>query len=1063
MMTFRKLAANSDGKLIRAYLTENAPEPEPGADLEPGPRTDPGGRLTAYYTGRDGRASWGPGMGEHVADALGIDPSKVPTNIELDRLFETRRADSGERWETASRPREISAYDLTISPHKSVSLAAEFAQSPAEAAAIREAVRRANDDTMRYVAEEIGWARKGVGGKDGADPGEVAWVSFFHHTARPTLQVKDGVTGVTYLAEVPMSGDPQDHIHNGMFNMVACENGRVGSLDTKRLQNRVHEFGAYFQGRLAMRLREMGIRTEYDAKEEALALPAIPQAAVDLFSKGRKQTEQNAKAFAKSQGLDWSGLSAERKFGILSAAAVAERRSKGDGHTEKQGWHDQSERIGWKHTTVLEDAKAPVLTDAERLDRAYEFAARHLAEEFHTAAVIDHDRLRTWAARGMILTGISGPEDIDRVVQLLEERGLTLRGERVSLIVGEMADQKILAQEGKVSTKVRVTNSAQVRIEADLAARAQAAAQDKAGALSVAAIKAAIDTSGLDFDREPEHGAAQKAAIYSLGGGGRLSFVTGVAGSGKTTLLKPLVAAWHADTRLDEDGREVVGIATAWRQADALKDAGITRTLALDPFLRGMEDGSITLSSNSVLVVDEVSQIGPRPFLKLLEHQARQGFTIKGLGDREQVQAIEAGDTIEIMRRSLPVEAMPELASTVRQVGRDKEETRRLREIAGMFRKGNAAEALQMKLEDGTVRMIGGDQDEVIAHIADLYMQRRDVLRASGSRRGVTISALTNQDAADISQAVRERMKARGELGDDERIHRAVDQRGETYDMPIATGDKVRLFRKTWGRIQGAGGGYIGSNGDIVEVVGQSEAGLRLRNADGQEADVAWKALSDAQTARLLLGFGHALTIDSAQGITSGEHINALPRGTGGITAFKSYVAESRHVSQSWTIISEAATFEAVRRGKALGDREPILSEHLWDRAAKDMSEKPYKSLAGDLVEAIERGQEADVDRFIRTEHRVFTQKVAGRDHGAELTSRMRQQEVRRALQKHIKPLIAAVERREEAIRELGETIDRFPEEVRARVREAIARRGQQHEAAELMQQPVQSGPSVGF
>jgi hypothetical protein len=49
MMTFRKLAANSDGKLIRAYLTEHVPEPEPGAELEPGARTDAGGRLTAYY------------------------------------------------------------------------------------------------------------------------------------------------------------------------------------------------------------------------------------------------------------------------------------------------------------------------------------------------------------------------------------------------------------------------------------------------------------------------------------------------------------------------------------------------------------------------------------------------------------------------------------------------------------------------------------------------------------------------------------------------------------------------------------------------------------------------------------------------------------------------------------------------------------------------------------------------------------------------------------------------------------------------------------------------------
>jgi hypothetical protein len=448
---------------------------------------------------------------------------------------------------------------------------------------------------------------------------------------------------------------------------------------------------------------------------------------VDLFSKGRRQTERNAKAYARSQGLEWEGLSAGRKFGILNAAAVAERRSKGDGLTEREGWRDQGERIGWTHTTVLEGATAPTLSDAERFDRAYEFVARHLADEFHTAAVIDHSKLRTLSARGMILTGISGPEDIDQVVQLVEQRGITLRGEKVSLIVGEIANKAAL-EAGKIVMKVRVTNSAQVRIEQNLAERARAAAEDRTGALSVTAIKTAIDASGLDFEREAERGAAQKAAIYSLGTGGRLGFVTGVAGSGKTTLLKPLVTAWQGDTSLDPGGREVIGVATAWRQADALQDTGIRRTFALDPFLRGLEDGRVALSRNTVLVVDELSQIGPRPFLRLLELQAEHGFTLKGLGDREQVQAIEAGDTIEIMRRSLPKEAMSELLTTVRQ------ETLRGRRIAGLFREGKATEALEMKRDDGTVRMVGGDQDEVIGHIADLYMQRRDALRASGAR-----------------------------------------------------------------------------------------------------------------------------------------------------------------------------------------------------------------------------------------------------------------------------------------------------------------------------------------
>ncbi len=1043
-MTFRKLAANSDGKLIRAYLTEHAPEPEPGADLEPGARPDAGGRLTAYYTGRDSRAAWRPDMAPEAADALGIDPTRAPTDAELDRLFEARRADTGEKWPT-TRPREISAYDLTLAPHKSVSLAAEFATSPAEAAAIWAAIDGASDDTMRYVAREVGWARKGAGGKDGADPGEVGWVSFRHHTARPTLQVKDGVTGVTYLAEVPMSGDPHAHVHHAMFNMVATEGGRVGSLDTRRLQDRVHEFGAYFQGRLAGRLRELGMRTAYDAKEEAFVLPAVPQAAVDLFSKGRRQTERNAKAYAKRQGLDWEALPAERKFGILSAAAVAERRSKGDGRTERETWRDQAEAIGWTHATVLEGAEVRAMTDAERFNQAYDFADRHLATEFDTAAVIDHSRLRTYAARGLIQTGVSEPEDIDRVVQLIEDRGITLRGERVRLIVGEFSD------------KVRVTNTAQVRIETDLAGHARAAALDRRDALSVAALKAAIDSSGLDFEREPEHGAAQKAAIYSLGTGGRLSFVTGVAGAGKTTLLKPLVAAWQDDTSLDAAGREVIGVATAWRQADALQDAGIKRTFALDPFLRGVEDGRIALSRNTVLVIDEVSQIAPRPFLKLLKLQARHGLTIKGLGDREQAQAIEAGDTIEIMQRTLPKEAMPELLTTVRQA------TPRAREIAGLFRKGEAQTALNMKREDGSVRMVGGDQDEVVAHVADLYIQRRDALRAAGSAMGVTISALTNQDAADISRAVRERLKARGELGQEEVVHPAIDQRGETYDMPIATGDKVRLFRKTYSLIEGKPG-FIGANGDVVEVVGQSVDGLQLRNADGRVGAVQWRALKDSRSDRLLLGFGHALTIDSAQGITSGEHINALPRGTAGITAFKSYVAESRHVSQVYTVISEAAAFEAVKRSRAVGDKEPITTGHLWEQVAKDMSDKPYKSLALDLVEAIERSRKEEVDRFIRTEHRVFAQRAAGRDHAGELRKRQRDAQVRAVLARHIVPLVAAVQRREAAIRELAEAVNAFPDVVRAKVRAAVVAANEQREA-ELAKAAQASRPgfSPGF
>jgi hypothetical protein len=367
------------------------------------------------------------------------------------------------------------------------------------------------------------------------------------------------------------------------------QDGRIGSLDTQRLHSRVHEFGAFFQTRLADELRLLGARTGYDKNQQAVVLEAIPQQAVDLFSKGRRQVLGSAKAYAASQGLDWDHLSAEQKFRILSTSGLASRVKKHGDKNDHDIWREQATAIGWEHRTVLSEAKHEARPAAERFDAAYRFAARHLAHEFHTAAVIDHDKLRMYAARGLIGTGIAGGvDDIDQVVSLIEQRGLRLKGEQVALIVGMTGE------------KVRVTNTAQVRIEESLAAEAARAAADKSGALSHAAISAAIATSGLDFTSEPDHGAAQKAAIYALGQGGALSLLTGVAGAGKTTLLKPLVEAWKADTRFDAGGREVVGLATGWKQGDALKDAGIDRTLAMEPLLKAIESGESPISHSGI-------------------------------------------------------------------------------------------------------------------------------------------------------------------------------------------------------------------------------------------------------------------------------------------------------------------------------------------------------------------------------------------------------------------------------------------------------------------------------
>ena len=959
MINFRKLAAAAGaGRIMRRYFTENTPEPAHDVPTSADRQFDPGGRLTAYYTMRDSRATWRPDMPMEAAQALGIKPHLMPRDEELDRLFEGRRADDGKAW--SQHERKISAYDFTASPHKSVSLAAEFAPTAAEQAAIWHAIDRANDATMRYIAREIGWARKGAGGEDGADPGAVGWVSFRHHVARPTLPVQDGPGGATFLADAQVDGDPHAHVHNALFNMVATDSGRIGSLDTQRLHARVHEFGAYFQARLANNLRAIGVEVGYNVDEQAVVVTSVPKAANDAFSKSTRQVLGSAKAFAKGQGLDWDALSAEQKIDILSEAGVASRLAKHGGKTDREIWQAQAEALGWKHESVMGQTEHARLSDEERFDRAYEFAARHLEREFRTLAVIEHEKVRTYAARGLIGVGISGIGDIDKVVELVERRGIKVGGEHAALVVGLF------------DGAVQVANTVQIRIEEDLAQLARSQARDKSGALGARAIEASIERSGLNGNIDPDHWEGQRAAIYAMGQGGRLTLLTGVAGAGKTTLLQPLVDAWKADTRYVTGGREVLGTAVAWKQADALRDAGIETVMAMTPLLDAVAKGELTVSRNTVLVIDEVSQVAPRQMLALLKLQAETGMTIKALGDREQAQSIEAGDTIEILRRSLPKAALPELLTTVRQ---DRE---RDRKIANLFREGRAEDALALKREDGTAFLAGGDQDQVIHQIADLYIERRDHLRAAGSKRGVTISTLTNEDAADISRVVRARLQERGEISRNEEQFKAQDANGRTYEMPIAVGDTLRLFRRTHARF-GKLFGAIGNNGNIVTVTGVSERGLTLRSQKGREGEVEWRRLSDPKSKRLLVGFGHTLTVDSAQGITSGEHINALPRGSAGISSFKGYVAESRATGATWTVVSEAAVHEAEKRSRALGDATPVTTEDIWKRIGRDMSTKPYKALAMDLARAARHDRDAAISGFIERSHRMEMIEKEGR------------------------------------------------------------------------------------
>jgi phage/plasmid primase-like uncharacterized protein len=319
--------------------------------------------------------------------------------------------------------------------------------------------------------------------------------------------------------------------------------------------------------------------------------------------------------------------------------------------------------------------------------------------------------------------------------------------------------------------------------------------------------------------------------------------------------------------------------------------------------------------------------------------------------------SVEAGPTIGLLREALGPKAVPEVLTTVRQRGE------REREIAGLFRgtgtqsaeahAANVARALAMKREDGTAELVPGGYREAVERAADLVIARRD---AGGPGYNVTVSAPTNADALAIGRAIRARRQARGEVGPDRAAVRATDGAGNAYTLPLAVGDRVRLFARTRGVFAGAGGrgksAAIGDNGSVLEVAEvRPSRGLVLRTAAGKEGFVAWEKLRDEASGRVRLAYGDCLTIDSSQGLTSDEHVNALPAGSRAVTGFKAYVAESRHRVASWLVGSAGAELRDAAERRPMNAPPPAdPAAEAWENVARNLARQPVRETALGLL-----------------------------------------------------------------------------------------------------------------
>ncbi len=346
-------------------------------------------------------------------------------------------------------------------------------------------------------------------------------------------------------------------------------------------------------------------------------------------------------------------------------------------------------------------------------------------------------------------------------------------------------------------------------------------------------------------------GREQQAALAHITDGPSLAIVVGYAGTGKSAMLGIAREAWEGA------GLEVRGAALSGIAAEGLENGSGIASRTIASLEHGWAQGRDLLTSRDVLVIDEAGMVGTRQMERVLSHAAGAGAKVVLVGDPQQLQSIEAGAAFRSIHER---HGGVEIGEVRRQ--RDEWQGEATRELAT----GRTGDAIRAYDEAGMVRAAEtreAARTELVEH-----WDRDRKIDPNASR---IILTHTNDEVRALNEAVRERMRASGDLGHD------VSLKVERGDRAFASGDRVMFLRNE--RSLGVKNGTLGT----VERI--SEQHMAVRTDDGRNVVFDTKDYRN-------LDHGYAATIHKAQGMTV-DHTHVLA--TPGMDSHGTYVAMSRH------------------------------------------------------------------------------------------------------------------------------------------------------------------------
>jgi conjugative relaxase-like TrwC/TraI family protein len=675
-----------------------------------------------------------------------------------------------------------------------------------------------------------------------------------------------GYLAAGYLHRSSRNGDPQLHTHVLIANATQGPDGKWTRLYHPAIYDHAKTAGYIYEAHLRHELtRRLGV--EWQSVRNGIAeIKGFADEWLKTFSTRRAE-------ILEAVGTDASARARQ-------VATLATRNAKEKGLApESQRWRSKAEEIGLDReviaATMGKKAELAVRLTLDTLDRQVTAHASHF------------DRRDAIQAVANLLPNGAPAHEVESAADAF------LASESV-VTVAETA-------KGTRYTTKRIWELERQALET--AERMAKEPSGEAGELVAARVIAARPTLKPD---------QREMVRRLLAGREGIVVVIGEAGTGKSFATVAAAEGWA------QAGFELRAAAPTWRAANVLRGDGLEATTVAG-LLRDVDRGEVSLSSRSVLLVDEAGMVGSEHLARLIGHANDAQAKLVLIGDPEQLGPIEAGGLLSaIADRAEPVH--------LHEVIRHNHELDR--EAAKRIREGGGREALSLYRSAERVTVAPDAEQRRVAMVEDWwrsYSQGEDALMVA--KRNVEVERL--------NAAARELVRSEGRLGAEE-----IEVGGAAF----AAGDQV-ITRVN----DRAGGIYNRERWQVAEVDAERKRVVLEGIDQARRVEVGPDYLSRTTLGGEAPAFQHAYAVTTycAQGTTVDRaYVMADPS----MDKQEFYVATSRTRDKTYLYATPEIQAERSEYAPAGPERDAIA--HVGEAAERDRAQTAAhdEALRGELA-----------------------------------------------------------------------------------------------------------------